>query len=278
MKPRTVAYSIYMILSIMISLSVSTIPSLVLILIAFQRTDTIVTEIIPPLSIVPMSLHSLAGDLLPALFYEKFWFIVMLIPVVMVAYGVFLALLAVMFRLSRRLVPNLPDGYYPKHTEDWLIYEYFEVYYILFERFASFFSVFLNTRPRHMLFGAKIGKNTIVGNGRLFNPERTIIGENCFFGYNAILSGHVYEGDRLYLRTVRLGNNVTVGANAVVLPGADIGDNVIIAANSTVPKDRVIPPNSIWIHGKSIPRDSSSKTDTSAHSGLEGPFDDAGSR
>jgi len=93
-----------------------------------------------------------------------------------------------------------------------------------------------------------------VGNGRLFNPERTIIGNNCFFGYDAILSGHVYESGRLYLKTVKLGNNVTIGANAVVLPGADIGDNVIVGANTVVPKDTIIPPNTIWVHGKAIPR------------------------
>ncbi len=139
-------------------------------------------------------------------------------------------------------------------SEEWLLYEFYEVYYVLFPYFAWFFSVFLDTRPRHTLFGAKIGKNTVIGNGRLFNPERTIIGDNCFFGYDAILSGHVYEGGRLYLKTVRLGNNVTVGANSVILPGVEVGDNVIIAANSTVPKDRVIPPNSIWIRGKAIPR------------------------
>ena len=68
------------------------------------------------------------------------------------------------------------------------------------------------------------------------------------------MSGHVYEGRRLYLKTVKLGNNVTVGANAVILPGADIGDNVIVGANTVVPKDKVIPPNTIWVHGKAIPR------------------------
>jgi acetyltransferase-like isoleucine patch superfamily enzyme len=105
-----------------------------------------------------------------------------------------------------------------------------------------------------MLFGAKIGKNTIIGNGRIFNPERTIVGENCFFGYDAILSGHVYESGCLYLKTVKLGNNVTVGSNAVILAGANIGDNVLIAATSVVPKDKVIPPNTIWVRGKALPR------------------------
>jgi serine acetyltransferase len=158
-----------------------------------------------------------------------------------------------MFRLSRRAIPRLKDGYYSMETGQWLLHEYYEIYYVLTPHFAWFFSVFLNTKPRHTWFGAKIGKNTIVGNGLLFNPERIIIGDNCWFGYNAIVSGHIYEGGKLYMKAVRIGNNVTVGANSCVCPGVEVGDNVIIGANSIVPKDRVIPPNSIWVNGKATP-------------------------
>lgn len=42
---------------------------------------------------------------------------------------------------------------------------------------------------------------------------------------------------------VKIGNNVFVGANAVILPGVSIGSNVIIGAGSIVNKD--IPDNSI---------------------------------
>jgi acetyltransferase-like isoleucine patch superfamily enzyme len=104
----------------------------------------------------------------------------------------------------------------------------------------------------------------------MFNPERTIIGDNCFFGYDAILSGHVYESGRLYLKTVKLGNNVTVGANAVVLPGVEIGNNVIIGANTVVPKDKVIPSNTIWVHGKAIPRKPTEKAEK-LHQPIGGP-------
>ena len=42
---------------------------------------------------------------------------------------------------------------------------------------------------------------------------------------------------------IRIGDNVWIGMNSVVLPGVQIGDNVVIAANSVVTKD--IPSNSI---------------------------------
>jgi len=221
-----------------------------------------------------VTIYDIAYPHLTTLFHpfivDYFWLFVLFVPLGLTCYGVFLGCLLGMFRLSRRGIPFLEDGYYDSESEAWLLYEYYEIYYVLFPYFAGFFSVFLDTKPRHQAFGCKVGANTIVGNGRLFNPERTIIGDNCFFGYDAILSGHVYESRRLYLKTVKLGNNVTVGANAVVLPGADIGDNVIVGANTVVPKDTTIPPNTIWVHGKAIPRKPKSEAET-LHQPISGP-------
>lgn len=251
-----------MVLSIMASLTIAAIPAIILFAYVMQNVTTFLNSLGWPF----VTIYEFARPRLTALFHpfivDYFWLFVLFVPLGLTCYGVFLGTLLGMFKLSRRGIPFLTDGYYEAETEEWLLYEYYEVYYILLPYFAGFFSVFLDTKPRHQAFGAKIGRNTIVGNGRLFNPERTIIGDNCFFGYDAILSGHVYEGRRLYLKTVQLGNNVTIGANAVVLPGADIGDNVIVGANSVVPKDTTIPPNTIWVHGKAIPRKAEGVTGT----------------
>ncbi|MHA1950095.1 MAG: acyltransferase [Candidatus Thorarchaeota archaeon] len=259
MRLRSAAYSVYMILSIMISLTIAAIPAIFTFAFLVQNFSNFMNTIWPFNAIHSFVTTSpLFVPWIPQFAMDYWWLLILFVPLALICYGIFLGFLLGMFKLSRRVIPFLEDGYYEAETEEWLLYEYFEVYYILFPYFAGFFSVFLDTKPRHQAFGAKIGENTVVGNGRLFNPERTIIGDNCFFGYDAIMSGHVYEGRRLYLKTVKLGNNVTVGANAVILPGADIGDNVIVGANTVVPKDKVIPPNTIWIHGKAIPRKSDS--------------------
>jgi acetyltransferase-like isoleucine patch superfamily enzyme len=254
MKARSAGYTAYMVLSIMLSLSIAAIPAILMFgFFLLHFTNFLNSLGFPFANLYDMAKPVLTGTFDPIV-VNYFWVFVLFVPVGLTCYAVFLGFLLGMFKLSRRGIPFLEDGYYEAESENWLLYEYFEVYYVLFPFFAGFFSVFLDTKPRHQAFGAKIGASTVVGNGRLFNPERTIIGDNCFFGYDAILSGHVYEGRRLYLKTVKLGNNVTVGANAVILPGADIGDNVIIGANTVVPKDTTIPSNTIWVHGKAIPR------------------------
>jgi acetyltransferase-like isoleucine patch superfamily enzyme len=271
MKLKTLAYSAYMVLSIMLSLTIAAIPAILLFGFVIENFDNYLNGL-PFLGEFSLAATSFLSQWFPSWLLQYFWVIVLFVPLGLTCYAVFLGFLLGMFKLSRRGIPFLEDGYYDQESEAWLLYEYFEVYYIMFPYFAGFFSIFLDTKPRHQAFGAKIGKNTIVGNGRLFNPERTIIGDNCFFGYDAILSGHVYEADRLYLKTVKLGNNVTVGANAVILPGADIGDNVLVGANTVVPKDKVIPPNTIWVHGKALPRKVATKME-GLHQPIPGPRD-----
>jgi len=265
MKARTLAYGAYMLLSILISLIVAAAPAVFLFAWAFWNIDSILNGLGWPFIDIQSAFEGTFNAGFPTTVYTRFWGIIFFIPVGLFCYALFLAILIGMFKLSRRGIPRLEDGYYKQETEDWLLYEFAQVYYILIPYFAGFFSIFLDTAPRHILFGAKIGRNTIIGNGRMFNPERTIIGENCFFGYDAILSGHVYESGCLYLKKVKLGNNVTVGSNAVILAGADIGDNVLIAATSVVPKDKVIPSNTTWVYGKSLPRKSVPCEDAEAY-------------
>lgn len=269
MKLKIMAYSAYMILSIMLSLTIAAIPAILLFGFVVENFDNFLNNL-PFLGDFSLTATSFLSQWFPSWLLRYFWVIVLFVPLGLICYGVFLGFLLGMFKLSRRGIPFLEDGYYRQDSEAWLVYEYFEVYYIMFPYFAGFFSIFLDTKPRHQAFGAKVGKNTIIGNGRLFNPERTIIGDNCFFGYDAILSGHVYEGDRLYLKTVKLGNNVTVGANAVILPGVEIGDNVLIGANTVVPKDKFIPSNTIWVHGKAVPRKIATRVEE-LHQPITGP-------
>jgi acetyltransferase-like isoleucine patch superfamily enzyme len=78
------------------------------------------------------------------------------------------------------------------------------------------------------------------------------IGDDSMIGPNCTVTTSTYRYDRLDLPLhdqgftsvgVRIGRNVWIGANSVVLDGAQIGDNVIVSAGSVV--SGTIPANSI---------------------------------
>jgi carbonic anhydrase/acetyltransferase-like protein (isoleucine patch superfamily) len=77
--------------------------------------------------------------------------------------------------------------------------------------------------------------------------DLVVIGENFISAPGSIILAHdastiTHSGKTRVEKTI-VGNNVFLGANAVVLPGSTIGDNCIIGAGSVVSK--IIPPNMV---------------------------------
>lgn len=79
-----------------------------------------------------------------------------------------------------------------------------------------------------------------------------LIGDNLVCGPNVVIMASSYRYDALGVhlhdqgttsRGTRIGNNVWIGAGAVILDGSDIGDNSIVVANSVV--SRRYPANTI---------------------------------
>ena len=86
-------------------------------------------------------------------------------------------------------------------------------------------------------YQAQIGKGTTLGYqglGIVIN-KNSIIGENCTICQNVTLGAG----------GPKLGNNVMVGAGAVILGNVNIGDNVDIGANAVVLND--IPNNAVAV-------------------------------
>lgn len=269
MKASSIAYSMYLLFSIMVSLTLAAIPAILLFSIVVQNFHAFLNTIWPFSAIHAYVIDTFA-EWIPAFALQYWWLLILFVPLGLICYGVFLVFLMVFFRISQRGIPYLDDGHYSRESEAWLMYEYYEVYYRLYPYFAGFFSIFLNTKPLHQIFGAKVGENTIVGNGILLNPERTTLGNNTFLGHGSIITGHLYEDEGLYLKEVKIGNDVTIGGYAIIFPGCVIGDNVIIGANTVVPKDRHVPKNTIWVHGKAIPRRPGSEEEE-LHKPIGGP-------
>jgi acetyltransferase-like isoleucine patch superfamily enzyme len=92
--------------------------------------------------------------------------------------------------------------------------------------------------------GVKIGKNVsfaLESTIDIFFPELIEVGDNSLVGFNSVILAHEFLVNELRVGEVKIGRNVTIGANCTILPGVEIGDNSVISAHSLV--NRSIPPN-----------------------------------
>lgn len=83
--------------------------------------------------------------------------------------------------------------------------------------------------------GAKIGNGFFIDHGMgIVIGETAVIGDNCIMYQNSTLGGTGKEtGDR----HPKIGNNVIIGANAVILGNIKIGDNSKIGAGAIITKE-----------------------------------------
>lgn len=92
--------------------------------------------------------------------------------------------------------------------------------------------------------GAKIGRNTMISLGAKIDVRRgkVIIGDNCLITHGCYIlshdgAAHVLNDNDNGEGFVKIGDNVFIGVNTVVLRNVTIGNNVVIGAGSVVNKD-----------------------------------------
>ncbi len=96
--------------------------------------------------------------------------------------------------------------------------------------------------------GTIIDGYTTIGNfvkieSRVYIPTHTTIGNYVFIGPGAVLTNDKYplrRRDEYEPKGPIIEDNVTIGANATILPGVRIGEGSMVAAGSVVTKD--VPP------------------------------------
>jgi acetyltransferase-like isoleucine patch superfamily enzyme len=109
------------------------------------------------------------------------------------------------------------------------------------------------------LYGCKIGDNCFIGpfveiqkdvtignntkiQSHAFICELVNIGNNCFISHGAMFINDVFTsggpagGDKSKWKTTHIGDNVSIGTNATILP-VSICSNVVIGAGSVVTKN-----------------------------------------
>lgn len=97
----------------------------------------------------------------------------------------------------------------------------------------------------YLALGARLGPNSYSA-GALLDPPLTQMGANCIVGHDAVLFAHIIEGRYLGFAPVILGDDVTVGAMAVVMPDVVIGDGAIVSAGAVVVKGTRIGAGEVW--------------------------------
>ena len=113
------------------------------------------------------------------------------------------------------------------------------------------------------LYGCKIGdgvfvgpfveiqRGVVIGNrtriqSHAFICELVSIGDDCFISHGAMFINDLFEtggpakGRKDLWRSTRIGNKVSIGTNATILP-ISICDNVVIGAGAVVTKDITVP-------------------------------------
>jgi acetyltransferase-like isoleucine patch superfamily enzyme len=97
----------------------------------------------------------------------------------------------------------------------------------------------------------EIQKNTFIGantkiQSHTFICEFVSLGHNCFIGHGVVFINDLFKegkpagGDKTKWKSTKIGNNVSIGSNATILP-VNICDNVVIGAGSVVTKDIIKP-------------------------------------
>ena len=139
-------------------------------------------------------------------------------------------------------------------------------------RAVNYFSRFLTGADIHP--GATIGKGFFIDHATgVVIGETSVIGENVSIFQGVTLGGVSAEKGKK--RHPTIGNNVTIGAHAVVLGDIKVGDNVKIGAGSVVVKD--VPSNStvVGVPGKIVKRETPTLKVDLRHDQLPDPLVDA---
>lgn len=96
-----------------------------------------------------------------------------------------------------------------------------------------------------ILCGAKIGKNTFIGQNVYFDPlaiQNISVGEHSYITQNVSILTHFYGSDRkFYFGNVKIGDNCFIGMNTLICKPVNIGNNCIVGGGAVITKD--IPDN-----------------------------------
>ena len=153
----------------------------------------------------------------------------------------------ILFRLQQRIAPIQRGNIQPGSAEENTAFVYMLHYILLFNPL-----IFSRLLPYPVLgillraLGAKIGKNSFCS-GLMMDPQFVQVGNDSLVGNDAMLIAHVIEGDVLAYEPIVIGDNVTIGARAIIMAGVTVEDGAIVGVQSVVVKGSHIKREETWV-------------------------------
>ncbi len=150
------------------------------------------------------------------------------------------------YRIFLQVMP-LTEGYLPEGSRQEFIAQVNVLFYLLLfnSLIRTHFLPVPLMRVVYLALGARLGDNTYSA-GTILDPPLTIVGANTIIGHDAVLFSHAIEGRHFSLNAIRIGDNVTIGATAVIMSDVIIGDGAIVSAGAVVAKGTRIGPGEVW--------------------------------
>ncbi|SDY08068.1 non-ribosomal peptide synthetase terminal domain of unknown function [Geodermatophilus africanus] len=96
------------------------------------------------------------------------------------------------------------------------------------------------------LFGARVGRRTLIGTTYLTEFDLVTIGDDVSVGANASLQTHLFEDRVMKMDHVTLRDRATIGDKAVVLYGSVVEEDATLSAMSLAMKGEVLPAGTTW--------------------------------
>ena len=176
----------------------------------------------------------------------RFWLIAVSLVSAFFIYGFSLIFILGLLRIVFRL--NLQEG--ECRIASFGLYRWMFINGLYMIASITFMDFILLT-PFSILFfrlmGAKVGKNVQINSKKCFDLSLIEIGDNTVIGGYATVMCHSFERNRLILRKVKIGKNVVIGLNSVVLSGAEIGDGAFITAGAVLGRNKQVNPGSVYV-------------------------------
>lgn len=160
--------------------------------------------------------------------------------------AIFIALLVA---TKRTLLAGTPTGRVNARTPQAAHWYYSATLMSILDRspFRAFAEISIIAPLFLRAMGGRIPFSTAFGlRALVFEPWLVDMGENVGVGAHAIILGHVAVGEEIILGKVAIGDNVTIGMRSVIFPDVRIGKDACIAAGAVVTRGTVIPDGETW--------------------------------